>query len=165
MVLEDVPVTIEETMHYLPLGDESEEAWLSAVPQGYGYIRVSLEDRTFVVSMFHELHCLRMINRAFSRSPTVTLEHLEHCLNYIRQNVLCSPDLALEPGNFEEKDFEVEHTSGTHACKNWDVIYSHMDENYSSWSNRTGYGACRLLDRNSRAQLCSHPVDPKHHVH
>ncbi|KAM5531782.1 hypothetical protein V8D89_014552 [Ganoderma adspersum] len=139
LALEDVSVTIEETMHYLPLGEESDKAWLSAIPKGYGYIRLGPEDRTFVVTMFHELHCLRMINHAFSRSPTVTLDHLNHCLNYIRQSILCSPDLTLEPGSFEERDFVVDHTSSTHVCKNWDSIYSLMDENYSSWSNRTGY--------------------------
>ncbi|PIL35481.1 hypothetical protein GSI_02209 [Ganoderma sinense ZZ0214-1] len=141
VTLEDVFVTIEETSHYLPLGEESEAALVSMVPAGSGYIRLGPEDRTFVVTMFHELHCLRMMNRAFSKSPTVTLDHLKHCLNYIRQGILCSPDLTLEPGDFEERDFEVERTSGTHVCKNWDAIYNVMEEHYYSWSNRTGYGS------------------------
>ncbi|TBU51887.1 hypothetical protein BD310DRAFT_941356 [Dichomitus squalens] len=132
--LEDVYVVMEETVHYLPLGEKSEEAWHSLVPAGDGYVRLGPDNRTFTTTMFHELHCLRMINRAFSRSPSMTMDHLRHCLNYIRQGILCSPDLGLEPGKFEEKDYEVERTTGIHICRNWDIIYDYMDANYASWS-------------------------------
>ncbi len=113
------PVTFEETVHYHPLGERSEGAWLSLASPGYGYVRLGPDDRTFVTSMFHEIHCLRMLNRAFSKMYGATPAHLKHCLNYIRQNILCSPDLTLEPGDFEQRDFEVERTSGVHMCKDW----------------------------------------------
>ena len=90
-----------------------------------------------MVSMFHELHCLRMINRAFTKSPGITLPHVWHCLNYIRQNVMCSPDLALEPGNFEERDFEIERSNGVHVCKNWDQVYDFMDDRLLDWKEQT----------------------------
>ncbi len=131
---------MEETVHYLPLGDASDDAWLSLTSAGYGYVRLGPEDRTFVVTMFHELHCLRMLNRAFTKSQGATPEHLKHCLSYIRQGILCFPDLTLEPGNFEERDFEVERSGGMHTCRNWDLVYRVMDENFHEWSKRTGYG-------------------------
>ena len=135
--LEHVLVPMEDTVHYLPLGNASEDAWLSASSAGYGYIRLQ-DDRTFVTSMFHELHCLRMINRAFTKDTK--LAHVWHCLNYIRQNVLCSPDLALEPGTyFEERDFAVERDNGVHMCRDWDEIYRYFDDNFINWSTRTGF--------------------------
>lgn len=145
--LNPVLVTMEETVHYLPLGETSDEAWFSVSSAGYGYVRLGPEDRTFVVTMFHELHCLRMLNRAFTKSNGATPDHLRHCLSYIRQGVLCSPDLTLESGNFEEKEFEVERHGGTHTCRNWDQIYHFMDDNYFEWRNRTGYGKTPSLSR------------------
>ncbi|KAH9945106.1 uncharacterized protein BXZ73DRAFT_73310 [Epithele typhae] len=133
-------VPFEDTVHYLPIGNDSEMAWRSASSAGYGYVRLGPEDRVFVTSMFHELHCLRMLNRAYSPSRGVPLGHIGHCLNYIRQEVLCAPDLALEPPDLEERDFSVERTNGVHACKNWDPIYHLMDSNYHDWKARTGYG-------------------------
>ncbi|KAI0749652.1 hypothetical protein C8Q80DRAFT_1269499 [Daedaleopsis nitida] len=137
--VEMVPVTIEESLHYPPLGEAYDAEWLSIASPSYGYIRLGPEDRTFVVTMYHELHCLRMINRAFTKSKGANVGHLKHCLNYIRQGVLCDPDLTLEPGNFEERDFEVERIGGTHMCKKWDPIYDWVDDNYSTWMNKTGW--------------------------
>ncbi|RPD74899.1 hypothetical protein L226DRAFT_68182 [Lentinus tigrinus ALCF2SS1-7] len=137
--VERVPVTLEESVHYPPLGAPTDQEWLSIASPSYGYIRLGPEDRTFVITMFHELHCLRMINRAFSKMPGATVYHIKHCLNYIRQGVLCDPDLTLEPGNFEERDFEVERVGGTHMCLNWDPLYEWVDDNYYGWINRTGW--------------------------
>ncbi|RDX57168.1 hypothetical protein OH76DRAFT_1476613 [Lentinus brumalis] len=137
--VERVPVTIEESVHYPPLGAPTDQEWLSIASPSYGYIRLGPEDRTFVITMFHELHCLRMINRALSKMPGATVDHIKHCLNYIRQGILCEPDLTLEPGNFEERDFEVERIGGTHMCLNWDPLYEWVDDNYYGWINRTGW--------------------------
>ncbi|KAI0359763.1 hypothetical protein OH77DRAFT_1501557 [Trametes cingulata] len=133
-----VQVVMEESVHYAPLGNQSEDAWASTTTTGGGYVRLGPTDRMFAVSMFHEMHCLRTINRAFSKTTGATPPHLQHCLNYIRQNILCSPDLTLEPGNFEERDFEVERIGGTHTCKDWGPIYEYMDANYYSFMERTG---------------------------
>ncbi|KAI0667427.1 hypothetical protein C8Q78DRAFT_982102, partial [Trametes maxima] len=135
-----VQLVIEESVHYLPLGNSSEDMWSSLTSAGYGYVRLGPADRTFAVTMFHELHCLRMINRAFTKTEGATPNHLRHCLNYLRQGVLCSPDLAIEPGNFEDRDFEIERTGGTHTCKNWGAVYDTMDSNFLEWKERTGIG-------------------------
>ena len=144
--VERVPVTVEESVHYPPLGASVDEEWLSIASPSYGYIRLGPEDRTFVITMFHELHCLRMINRAFSKMVGANVGHIKHCLNYIRQGILCDPDLTLEPGNFEERDFEVERVGGTHMCLNWDPLYEWVDENYFGWVNRTGWGEPLSVD-------------------
>ncbi|KAI0815992.1 hypothetical protein BC628DRAFT_1406562 [Trametes gibbosa] len=127
---------LEESVHYLPLGEASDAQWLSLGRPGFGYVRLGPDDRTFVVSMYHELHCLRMINLAFSPGA-VSLAHVKHCFNYLRQNILCTPDLALEWGDFETKDFDVERTHGVHECKDWAQIYSAVTDNYEAWQGRT----------------------------
>ena len=139
-------MTLEESVHYPPLGAPVDKEWLSIASPSYGYVRLGPEDRTFVITMFHELHCLRMINRAFSKMVGANIAHIKHCLNYIRQSVLCDPDLTLEPGNFEERDFEVERVGGTHVCLDWDPLYEWVDENYFGWVNRTGWGELLSVD-------------------
>lgn len=134
---------MEETVHYTPLGSATDAEWLSLSTPGFGYVRLGPENRTFVVTMFHELHCLRMLNLAFAPNMT-SFPHVKHCLNYLRQGILCSPDLALEPGDFEEKDLEVERTHGVHECKDWPPIYNFVAQNYDGWSKDAGYGACDL---------------------
>lgn len=138
-----ISLLMEETVHYTPLGSATDAEWLSLSTPGFGYVRLGPENRTFVVTMFHELHCLRMLNLAFAPNMT-SFPHVKHCLNYLRQGILCSPDLALEPGDFEEKDLEVERTHGVHECKDWPPIYNFVAQNYDGWSKEAGYGACDL---------------------
>ncbi|KAI0833600.1 hypothetical protein BC628DRAFT_1335283 [Trametes gibbosa] len=127
---------LEESVHYLPLGSASDAEWLSLAQPGFGYVRLGPDNRTFVVSMYHEMHCLCMMNLAFSPSA-VSLPHVKHCLNYLRQNIICTPDLALEWGDFETKDFDVERTHGVHECKDWAPIYSAVTDNYEAWQRQT----------------------------
>ncbi|KAI0942531.1 hypothetical protein AcW1_003135 [Taiwanofungus camphoratus] len=134
--LQPVSMTVEESIHYPLLGIDSDDEWESASSAGYGYVRLGPEDRLFAVTMYHELHCLRMLNLAFSKTAS-TSAHIRHCLDYLRQGILCSPDLTLEPGHFEEKDFEVERMGSTHTCKDWSAVYPIMDENYYRWKNQS----------------------------
>lgn len=133
-----VSLTVEESVHYTLLGDASDEEWFTLTPvdTGVGYVRLGPEDRLFGVSMMHELHCLRILNLAFGKAKIATPHHIKHCLGYIRQGVLCSPDLTLEPGNFEERDFDVERTGATHTCKDWSAVYSFMGENSARWDSK-----------------------------
>ncbi|GBE89266.1 hypothetical protein SCP_1502740 [Sparassis crispa] len=130
-----VSMTVEESMHYPLLGVPSDIEWFSSMSPGSGYVRLGPEDRMFVVTMFHELHCLRVLNLAFGKARFATPAHIKHCLNYLRQGILCAPDLTLEPGNFEEKDFEVERLGATHTCRDWSIVFQMMDENYYNWEN------------------------------
>ncbi|KAH9847671.1 hypothetical protein C2E23DRAFT_871660 [Lenzites betulinus] len=134
--VDTVHQVFEETVHYLPLGAASDAEWLSLAEPGYGYVRLGPDNRTFVVSAYHELHCMRMINLGFTPGA-IALAHVKHCFNYVRQSILCIPDLALEPGDFEAKDFEVERTHGVHECKDWAPIYHAVTENYEAWQQQT----------------------------
>ncbi|TFK55502.1 hypothetical protein OE88DRAFT_1672200 [Heliocybe sulcata] len=132
-----VALITEETVHYPLLGPDSDTEWDALSSAGYGYVRLGPDDRLFSVSMFHELHCLRMLNLAFGKAHIASRAHIKHCLNYLRQNILCSPDLTLEPGDFEEKDFSVEGEGSMHVCRDWSSVYPVMDEDYYRWSHST----------------------------
>ncbi|KAJ3571226.1 hypothetical protein NP233_g3891 [Leucocoprinus birnbaumii] len=133
----DIPVVAEETVHYPVLGNASDAEWFSLTSAGYGYVRLGGEHRVFMVTMYHELHCLRVLNKAFGKHPIATPGHIQHCLNYLRQGALCHPDLSLEPGNFEEKDFGVERTGAIHMCRDWEAPYEVMSERLDLWLKET----------------------------
>ena len=132
--VDTVLVPVEESVHYAILGARADREWLSLAEPSFGYVRLGPKDRVFVVTMFHELHCLRMLNRAFSKLPGATVGHIKHCLNYIRQGILCQPDLTLEPGNFEDRDFSVERIGGTHTCRDWTELYDAVEDTWAEWN-------------------------------
>jgi hypothetical protein len=135
--LSSVLLTVEESVHYPPIGLPADERWYSLTTAGEGHVHLGPENRLFAVTMFHELHCLRIINLAFSKSPVASVGHIKHCLSYLRQNALCAADLSLEPGDFEKKDFNIEQLGATHVCKDWSTVYKVMDDNFYAWSNNT----------------------------
>lgn len=139
-----VSMIVEETHHYGLKGSTAWDEWLSTSPEGVGYVRLGDEDRMLSPSMFHQMHCLRLIQHALStaeREFPYSPHHLQHCLNYIRQMVLCTPDLTLEPADMLERDFNSpENRIGmTHTCKDWDAIYRRVEENRREWKNHTAY--------------------------
>ncbi|KAI0362152.1 hypothetical protein OH77DRAFT_1416377 [Trametes cingulata] len=135
--LPEVLVTFEESEHYPVEGPTSDDQWFSLSSASGGYVRLGPTNRMFMVTMFHELHCLRILNLAFGKHSIATLAHIQHCLNYLRLSALCFSDLSLEPGDFEKREYEVERVGATHVCRDWSSIYPVMDENYAAWKNMT----------------------------
>ncbi|KAL7283427.1 hypothetical protein ACG7TL_002857 [Trametes sanguinea] len=135
--LSPVSMTVEESESYPLLGPDSDEQWFSLTSTSAGYVRLGEMDRMFMVVMFHELHCLRILNLAFGKASIASLEHIQHCLNYLRLGALCSADLTLEPGDFEERDYRFNRVGATHTCRDWRMIYAVLDENYAMWKNKT----------------------------
>ncbi len=88
-----------------------------------------------MVGMFHELHCLRVLNFAFDRSHKATGDHVHHCLNYLRQMALCSADVTLEPGDFTKRNFDGSRTGSVHVCRDWSALYDAMEENWDQWED------------------------------
>jgi hypothetical protein len=138
-ILGELPVVsmvTEETVQYPTIGRFSDPEWFSLTSTDFGYVRLGPDGRLFIVSMFHQFHCLRVLNLAFSKARIATPGHLQHCLNYLRQAALCSADLTLEPGNFEDKDYRVEKTGATYTCRDWSIAYSTMEEYSIQWNHR-----------------------------
>ncbi|TFK23511.1 hypothetical protein FA15DRAFT_642388 [Coprinopsis marcescibilis] len=133
--LDNVLLTVEETRHYSLSGNWSDAQWESLPPKSGGFLSLGPDDRFFLVSMFHQLHCLRFFNWAFDAKFEGLYKsfahkgHNGHCLNYLRQVALCSADLTLESGDFEARNFEVDRVGSTHVCNDWSAVYSVLDMN------------------------------------
>ncbi|KAJ7268000.1 hypothetical protein C8J57DRAFT_1228606 [Mycena rebaudengoi] len=129
--LPQVAMTMEESRHYGISDADALEEWASNSADGFGYLRLGEEYRTFALAMFHEMHCLR--NLRYSIAESNNMGHVLHCLNYLRQFILCSPNLTLEPPDVLTRDFEMERVGATHVCPNWVVIYDELTDNWRKW--------------------------------
>ncbi|KZT04599.1 uncharacterized protein LAESUDRAFT_760894 [Laetiporus sulphureus 93-53] len=56
---------VEESVHYPLLGDASDDAWYALTNWTNGFVVLGPEERLFAITMFHELHCLRILNLAY----------------------------------------------------------------------------------------------------
>ncbi|KAJ7697022.1 hypothetical protein B0H17DRAFT_1052626 [Mycena rosella] len=82
-----VAMTVEETQSY-PIhgGHNTLEMWATTSSKGFGYVRLGTEHRAFAVSMFHQLHCVRLLRASLAGSyDPYARGHMHHCLNYLRQ--------------------------------------------------------------------------------
>ncbi|KAF8918522.1 hypothetical protein CPB85DRAFT_1280179 [Mucidula mucida] len=115
-VLDEVLLTVEESVRFQVAGTASDADWFSLQlgTSSAGYVRLGSEERVFVVNMFHELHCLRLLNLAFDADPAkvVAEGHIQHCLNYLRQLTMCA----------------------THVCRDWNTVYAVVEENFAQWN-------------------------------
>lgn len=127
----------EESLHYAVTGPNARLEWLWTGTEGNNDVHLGPENRVFVVAMFHELHCLRLMRTAMetgyanldNREP----QHLRHCLNYLRKWILCSADVTLEPGDFKLRDLHTDRLGATHTCRDWEHIYSVAQQNWFDW--------------------------------
>ena len=127
-------MVVEESVHYSITAPEAINEWLYNSPFGTGSVRLGPNKRGFFVSMFHELHCLRLMRTALASAPkSPMIDHSFHCLNYLRQSALCASDTTLEPGDFMQRDFTLDRIGATHVCRDWDPIYEDLRINWVEW--------------------------------
>lgn len=124
---------VQESEEYPVSGLDSDPQWFSLTSSSFGYVRLGKSKRLFMVTMFHELHCLRILNLAFEPHH-IESGHINHCLDYLRQAALCSADLTLEKGDFTQRDFASSNKTGeVHMCRDWRMVYQVMDDNLRDW--------------------------------
>ena len=94
--------------HFSLLADDD---WATLFPaeDGDGFIALGPHNRTFLVSMVHQLHCLDVIRVGFVTNRTHAAEHIEHCLRYLLQAVMCFADPTLEIDEVVMEDGEWTH--------------------------------------------------------
>ena len=61
-------MTVEESVHYQTLSFALDNVWFSATSSSYGYLRLGQESRLFDTTTSHELHCLKVLNFAFTKA-------------------------------------------------------------------------------------------------
>ena len=96
-------------------------------PKGLGYVHLGKDDRAFYLSMWHELHCLRIIQKLLENPDDRSFGgegHLQHCLNYLRQYLLCNADDTLEPGDYHSGPAFFER-----KCRDWKAVHDFSDRN------------------------------------
>ncbi|KZT63704.1 hypothetical protein DAEQUDRAFT_733535 [Daedalea quercina L-15889] len=133
-----VQTVFEESVRYALSSPEAADEWLWTAPLvGDNHVRLGPEKRMFAVPMFHELHCLRNMRTAMvdglDSMGSVGQGHIHHCFNYLRQWTLCDADVTLEPGDFEERDFERDRLGGTRTCLDWEKAYDAVERNWDEW--------------------------------
>lgn len=103
-----------------------------------GVVRMGPQQRAYELTMWHQLHCIRILRTAFMpSSPGVKDEHLHyhvhHCLDRFRQHWLCDADLTLEPSNFMTANFSDVRVHPPRKCNNWQALYSNTERNFVDW--------------------------------
>ncbi|EJD41391.1 hypothetical protein AURDEDRAFT_115486 [Auricularia subglabra TFB-10046 SS5] len=134
-----VALAIEESVHW-ELGDAGLEQWELYVKE-HSWYKLGPNYHGFVVTMYHDIHCLRVLHRALF--PVIAPQHAagghaQHCLNYLRQMALCRPDLTLEPPDVLARQWDVDRSRSTHLCHDWSLAQRRGDEAQAAWLSAFG---------------------------
>ncbi|KAK0484355.1 hypothetical protein EDD18DRAFT_1197106 [Armillaria luteobubalina] len=134
--LSTVIMQVEESVHFSLNDTNSHVEWQSILPPSVGTVILGPHKRTFIVPMFHEIHCTVFLFESFAPdAEKPRWGHLKHCMNYIRQWTLCHADLTLEVGSFEWRDFLTERVGAMHTCQDWNAVYAYTATNWNEWVN------------------------------
>lgn len=100
------PVLFEEKREFWGFNDEANEAWNNFLPDNGGFLLQKSKNGSIEevgVSMFHQLHCLRMIregiralmlNKSALDAQGHFPHHIQHCFDYLRQvSMLIEPPI------------------------------------------------------------------------
>ena len=138
--LDPVAMTLHESVHFTLLtGSDpviaTEWESLASHPDGFGRTRLGPNHRLFVMTFYHQLHCIWKFQQALvDRSdPTASHHHVQHCLNYLRQTLLCEAAENVEEGDFMKRDFEQDRVGDTLICRDWEMVYNVLDSAYAEW--------------------------------
>ncbi|KIM67645.1 hypothetical protein SCLCIDRAFT_107594 [Scleroderma citrinum Foug A] len=131
--LPEVGLVLEDGHPHFDLWDDDE--WGTLFPSD-GFARVGPHNRTFVVSLYHQFHCLDVIRVGYLVNRTHAAHHIQHCLRYLRQILLCHADTTLEPDIPQmAPDGSWHHTANgvgaVHRCRDWTKLRRYMLENPS----------------------------------
>jgi len=122
--LESLPMEFGDHLNYQLNGTVSEGGWIPFTPGELGIFRLGSEYTGANVVLFHQLHCIQILYRAFrSGIEEDYYDHLQHCLFYLQHFSLCDADTSLEPGDFlAPQPFHQRNRSFTKQCADWKTV-------------------------------------------
>lgn len=92
----------------------------------------------YVISVFHQLHCLHSLQREFNNMmverPTLEelgedhLVHVYHCFDYVRRALMCASDTTLEGQSSGSTRPATKGEGAFHVCRKFDVIRAYAWE-------------------------------------
>jgi len=132
--LPSVGLSLESGEGHFSLYDDDD--WGTLFPSD-GFVALGPNNRTFLVSLYHQFHCLDIIRVGYVVNRTHAAEHIQHCLRYLRQALLCQADTTLEVDipQISEVDGKLYHTANgvgsVHKCRDWTVLRQYMLEHPS----------------------------------
>jgi len=132
-----VEMTVEDTAHFGFNDSRSDEEWDSISPHDNGPIFLGSPPERYMLTMFHQLHCLRYIHSALQDGELDG--HTAHCLNALRQLALCHADTDLMPAP-RLRPGETEPRNYVKVCKDWTQVYDIVEQNKAGekdWLKRT----------------------------
>ncbi|TFK86958.1 hypothetical protein K466DRAFT_523266 [Polyporus arcularius HHB13444] len=130
-------LTLEDSVRYSLWSPETYDEWLWTATVGDGNVHYGPNRRLFVVSVTHQLHCMRSIREALEQDTVPhghQVPHLTHCLNFIRMSTLCAADITLEPADAFARNYTRDRAGGEHVCMDWPAFYEDMKENSLQWN-------------------------------
>jgi len=148
-----VTKVFEQGKFVTEINDEVERRWEDDMPRGRGFVYVPTghedhDDNIYVVSVFHQLHCLYMMQKSFTKAmenplqvPIGEVYHTYHCAELLRQALKCAADPTLDPTVHIAEAPTGRATSGwngTHVCRDFDSLFAWTDEHRSN--DRIGAG-------------------------
>ncbi|OAX37301.1 hypothetical protein K503DRAFT_693579 [Rhizopogon vinicolor AM-OR11-026] len=127
--LPSVGLELESGEGHFSLYDDDD--WGTLFPSD-GFVALGPNNRTFLVSLYHQFHCLDVIRVGYVVNRTHAAEHIQHCLRYLRQALLCHADTTLEVDipQISKIDGKLYHTANgvgsVHRCRDWTVLRQYM---------------------------------------
>ncbi|KAH9941747.1 uncharacterized protein BXZ73DRAFT_41731, partial [Epithele typhae] len=110
----------------------ADDDWGTQFPPSDGFTDLGPTNRTFLVSMVHQLHCLDVMRVGFVTNRTGYAHHVAHCLRYLRQAILCMADTTLEPSHPVVMNGEWTYAAGgvgsVHRCRDWMRVRQYLEE-------------------------------------
>ena len=98
-------------------------------------VHIGSDGRAFQVALFHQLHCIHVMEEAFLRGEYHGLNshHIQHCENYLRQSFLCMADDSIEEGDFMHTWSFADRNMGSKVCRDWTGVSAAVKENLRDW--------------------------------
>ena len=136
-LLNPAVLNLQETLHYgYNSSDPSAELeWekILDVPDGTGRTHLGGEHRSFLLTFYHQLHCVFELHSALidRNDKWATPHHVNHCLQYLRQTLLCQGTDTLEEGDFMQRNYQSDRLGPELECHDWTEVYQELGMRYN----------------------------------